>query len=268
MRIRTEAEFRYSKKGAVAYFESGLLKIPGLVHAFCTRDSGVSPPPFNSLNFSVREGDSPENVSGNWNLLSAGFGIHAGQFFTLRQVHGNGILIVDSRSSGSGDLEYDAVASSEKGIALCVKTADCVPVLLADRNLKAVAAVHAGWRGTSLQIVSKMAAFLCEKFGVGSTELLVALGPAIGPCCYEVDSVVREAMSGPAEQFFQQTGKHGKWKLDLPAVNRSQLINVGLPPENISSSGLCTACRTDLFYSHRAEKKTGRQLNFIMIENK
>jgi hypothetical protein len=103
---------------------------------------------------------------------------------------------------------------------------------------------------------------------VSRGDLLAAIGPAIGPCCYEVDSVVFDAMAGAAVQFFKQTGKQGKWKLDLPGVNRSQLLNMGIPPENISSSGLCTACRTDLFYSHRAEKKTGRQLNFIMINNK
>jgi len=257
--------FRLINKGRVAYFESDILKIPGLAHAFCTRDSGVSPSPFNSLNFSVREGDAPENIRDNCDILSFEFGIPAGQFFTLRQVHGSSILLLDAPFPGNGELEYDAMAACEGGIALCVKTADCVPVLLADRNLKAIATVHAGWRGTSLQIVSEAAAFLFENFGVSRGDLLAAIGPAIGPCCYEVDSVVFDAMTGAAGEFFKQTGKQGKWKLDLPGVNRSQLLKMGIPPENISSSGLCTSCRTDLFYSHRAEKKTGRQLNLIMI---
>ncbi len=265
---KAESIFRLIKKGRVEYFESDLLKIPGLVHAFCTRKSGVSPPPFNSLNFSVREGDAPKNVKENCNILSSEFGIPARQFFTLRQVHGSSILIVDEQFSESGELESDAMAACERGVALCIKTADCVPILLADRNLKAVAAVHAGWRGTSLQIVSKAAAFICENFGVKREDLLAAIGPAIGPCCYEVDSVVYDAMAGIAADFFEQTGEMGKWKLDLPGVNRSQLLNTGIPPGNISSSGLCTACRTEMFYSHRAEKKTGRQLNFIMIKNK
>jgi hypothetical protein len=139
--------FRLINKGRVAYFESDILKIPGLAHAFCTRDSGVSPSPFNSLNFSVREGDTPENVSENCNILSSAFGFPVGQFFTLRQVHGSSILVLDSPISENGELEHDAIAACEKGIALCIKTADCVPVLLADRNLKAIAAVHAGWRG-------------------------------------------------------------------------------------------------------------------------
>lgn len=265
MRIE-ESMFRLINKGRVAYLESDILKIPGLAHAFCTRDSGVSPPPFNSLNFSVMEGDAPENIRDNCNVLSSEFGIPAGQFFSLRQVHGSSILVLDPPVSGNGELEYDAVAACEKGIALCIKTADCVPVLLADRKLKAVAAVHAGWRGTSLEIVSKAAAFMIEKFGIETKDLLAAIGPAIGPCCYEVDSVVFDAMAGAAAQFFKQTSEQGKWKLDLPGVNRSQLLNLGIPPGNISGSGLCTACRTDIFFSHRAEKKTGRQLNFIMIE--
>lgn len=260
--------FRFVKNGRVAYFESDILKIPGLVHAFCTRESGVSPPPFNSLNFGSREGDTPENVRENFQILSSAFGIPAGEFLTLRQVHGSRILILDSQSSGNGELEYDAMVSCGKGLALCVKTADCVPVLLADRNLKAVAAVHAGWRGTSLQILAKCAAFLFENFGVRRQDLLAAIGPAIGSCCYEVDSVVYDEMAGSAEGFFKKTGEKGKWKLDLPGVNRGQLLNMGIPPENISCSGLCTACRTDMFFSHRAEKKTGRQLSFITLANK
>jgi YfiH family protein len=160
------------------------------------------------------------------------------------------------------------MAACEKGVALCVKTADCVPVLLADRNLKAVAAVHAGWRGTSLEIVSRAVAFLGEKFGIEKEDILAAVGPAIRQCCYEVDAVVHDAMAGPAKRFFQQTGRQGKWKLDLPGVNRHQLMQAGVPPQNISDAGLCTACSTDMFFSHRSEKKTGRQINFIMIENK
>jgi len=260
--------FRFLNKGKVAYFESDILKIPGLVHAFCTREAGISPAPFNSLNFSTREGDAPENVRENFQILSSAFGIPAGEFFTLHQVHGSRIFILDSQFSENGELEYDAVISCEQGLTLCVKTADCVPVLLADRNLKAVAAVHAGWRGTSLQIAAKCAAFLFENFGVRRQDLLAAIGPAIGPCCYEVDSVVYDEMARSAAAFFKETGEKGKWKLDLPGVNRSQLLNTGIPPENISCSGLCTACRTDMFFSHRAERMTGRQLNFITLANK
>lgn len=261
--------FRLTSTGGAAYFKADILDIPGLAHAFCTRNAGVSPPPFKSLNFSAREGDAAENVRENFHILSAGFGIPAGSFFTLSQVHGSSIITVDSTSSGSGMLEHDAMAAREKGIALCVKTADCVPVLIADRNLKAVAAVHAGWRGTSFGIVSRAAAFLGEKFGIEKRDILAAIGPAIGQCCYEVDSVVRDAMSGAArDMFFRDGGTEGRWKLDLPGLNRHQLLEAGVPPENISGSGLCTACRTDLFFSHRAEKRTGRQINFIMIENK
>lgn len=261
--------FRLVKKGSVSYFESELLNIPGLVHAFCTRETGVSPPPFKSLNFSVAEGDAPENVRGNFDVLSREFGIPAGRFFTVRQVHGGSIAVVDPLCTGNGAAERDAIVSRETGIALGIKTADCVPVLLADRNLQAVAAVHAGWRGTALQIVSKAAAFLVDNFGIREEDLLAAIGPAIGPCCYEVDSSVREVMAGvPGEEFFRKSSKTGRWKLDLPGANRNQLLKSGIAPENISGSGLCTACRTDTFFSHRAEKKTGRQLNFIMIRNK
>jgi len=261
-----KAAFRLARRGKVAYFESALLKMPGLVHAFCTRDSGVSPPPFKSLNFSAREGDSPDNIRENRKILSSAFKVPPGQFFTLRQVHGSSILPVESYFDGDGELEHDAIVSGKRGTAFCIKTADCVPVLLADRHLRAVAAVHAGWRGTSLEIVSKTATFMIEKFGIEKKDILAAIGPAIGPCCYEVDSVVHDSMAGAALNFFRKTGQKGKWKLNLPGINRGQLLDMGIDPGNISVSGLCTACRTDIFFSHRAENETGRQLNFIMIE--
>lgn len=261
--------FELVRRGAIELFELGPMRIPGLQHAFLTRHHGVSPPPFKSLNFSVMEGDTEQNVKGNWDRLAGSTGIGAERFLTLRQIHGDRILHVKSGSPGVGvgpGLEYDAVISDARGIALCIKTADCAPVLLADRELKAVAAVHAGWRGTSLQIAGKAAQAMFDSFGTDPACLLAAIGPSICSCCYEVDSPVRDAMTGvPGEELFVPC-RPGKWRFDLPGANRLQLIKAGVPESSIFLSGLCTACRTDLFFSHRAERRTGRQLNFIMID--
>ena len=261
--------FELVRQGAIELFESGPMGIPGLQHAFLTRNYGVSPPPFNSLNFSVMEGDTEQNVNGNWERLAGSTGIGAERFLTLKQVHGDRILHFKSAFPLAGvraGLEYDAVISDARGIALCIKTADCTPVLLADRELKAVAAVHAGWRGTSLQIARKAAQMMCESFGIDPAGLLAAIGPSICSRCYEVDSPVRDAMTGvPGEDLFVPCGP-GKWKFDLPGANRLQLLKAGVPESSIFLSGLCTACRTDLFFSHRVERRTGRQLNFIMID--
>lgn len=261
--------FEFVRRGAIDLFESGILRIPGLEHAFSTRNSGVSPPPFNTLNFSVMEGDTDQNVKCNWDRLAEGVGIGAEQFLTLRQVHGDRILFVKSGElldDLRAGLEYDAFITDARGLALCIKTADCVPVLLADRGLKSVAAVHAGWRGTSLQIARKTAQAMIDRFRIDPAGLLAAIGPSICSRCYEVDSPVRDAMSGvPGEELFVDCGP-GKWKYDLPGANRLQLLEAGIPDTNISISGLCTACRADLFFSHRGEGRTGRQLNFIMIQ--
>ncbi len=199
--------------------------------------------------------------------LAGSTGIGAERFLTLRQVHGDRILHFKSALPLAGDragLEYDAVISDARGIALCIKTADCAPVLLADRELKAVAAVHAGWRGTSLQIARKAAAINVSNLsGSIRQDLLAAIGPAICSCCYEVDSPVRDAMTGvPGEDLFVPCGP-GKWKFDLPGANRLQLLKAGVPPESsIFLSGLCTACRTDLFFFAPGGAPDGKAAEF------
>ena len=153
-------------------------------------------------------------------------------------------------------------------MALCIKTADCVPVFLADPVRRVIGAVHAGWKGTALQIVEKAVREMVQRFGARPSDLFAAIGPAIGPCCYEVDAAVYQAMSHHASRtaFFHTGRQDGRWMLDLPLANRHQLLRCGLLPERIRTADHCTACHPDLFFSHRAQGgNTGRQLNFIMI---
>ncbi len=256
--------FKTSKQKKITFIEAKNLKNYGIVHAFCTRLGGISSFPYESLNFSSTEGDLEGNVRENWRIVSEAFGLSSERFFTVRQVHGDKILVVKSLYGDCG-LEYDALVTTEKGLALGVKTADCVPVLIASKSGGMVSAVHAGWRGTSLEISYKTVRFIMDQFNMKGSELMAAIGPAIGKCCYQVDSVVYDSTRKiPGAELFEYCGD-GKWMFDLPETNRLQLIEAGIPAGNIFSSRACTVCNNNMFFSYRAEQTTGRQLNFILI---
>jgi YfiH family protein len=294
------------KQGNIEYFEAAAWRAyPFLTHAFCTRRGGVSEGAFSSLNMSLKEGDTVENISKNWDTVAAAFGIPRRNFFQVHQVHADRILTIDDAESQTydpKDMDYDAIITNRPGLALCMKTADCVPVLMVDTEKRIVAAVHAGWRGTALNISGKVLMSLSERYGTRPRDVQAAIGPAIGACCYEVDATVYQAMeSHPArDEIFTprsesgsesgaglgsksdmrtkivmktETGtgmgkEMGKWKLNLSLANRYQLQELGVPGSNIHDGNLCTSCANELFYSHRKERGiTGRLLNFIMLND-
>jgi hypothetical protein len=260
-------------------FEADLLaEIPSLRHAFSTRRGGSSGGCFSSLNFSFRQGDEAENVRANWAALSRAFGIAPERFLTVHQVHGNRVWVIDGAesipTSGDGDAREDAprcdaIVTNRPGIAIGVKTADCVPVLIADPVRRVIAAVHAGWQGTARRIVEHVCAALEARFSCRREDLRAAIGPAIGPCCYEVDDRVREAMAGlpGLERIFSPRDAPGRWRLDLALANRLQLRNAGMPASRVAEANLCTACRPDLFFSHRGSGgKAGRHFSFLLMD--
>jgi YfiH family protein len=158
--------------------------------------------------------------------------------------------------------------TSSAGIAIGVETADCVPVLILDLATPAVAAVHAGWRSTVKKIVQKTVKRMQDEFGSDPARLIAGIGPAIGPECYEVDEPVMVPVR-EAFPFWNEVAKprgNGRWGLDLVKANMMELMQLGLQEENIHSIGFCTSCRKDLFYSYRAEGRTGRMLSVIMIK--
>jgi YfiH family protein len=154
------------------------------------------------------------------------------------------------------------------GIAIGVETADCVPVLLVDPIALVVGAVHAGWRSTVRKIVQKAVRKMRDEFGADPSRMIAAIGPAIGPECYEVD----EPVMGPVREafpFWREIAAlrgSGRWSLDLVKANRIELVEAGLAESNVHALGMCTSCRRDLFYSFRAEGRTGRMLSAIMIK--
>ncbi|HUH65756.1 MAG TPA: peptidoglycan editing factor PgeF [Syntrophales bacterium] len=242
-----------------------------LTHAFCTRKGGVSRGRFENLNVSVKEGDAEENVRANLRIIADAFGITVEQFVIVSQVHGEEILTVDrppADLASSVRLEFDAIVTDQPGVAICVKTADCVPIFFADRKRKVVGVAHAGWRGTALSVAGKTTQALISRFNCRAGDIIAAIGPAIGPCCYKVDEPVVNAMKGQrgSESFFSKGAKPGEWMLDLAGANRMQIMGCGIPEMNTHVARSCTSCRRDMFFSHRGEGgNTGRQLNFIML---
>ena len=276
--------------------------IPWILHGFSTRKAGESR--LNgraALNLGITDWDSRETVDHNriaflraiTAMKSApkananGAGVQ--KLVTLRQIHSD-IVRVFSRAPVKVQ-QADAAISRRAGLVLSIQTADCVPILLVDVRRRAVAAVHAGWRGTLRRIVMKALGRMRAEFGTKPGDVIAALGPSIGPCCYEVGPEVAQAFSGQfseAKEWFEgpfdrlATGEEPNplpWltmmppghepppervQLDLRAANRWQLVAAGVRLRNIAASTLCTGCRSDLFFSYRKEGvATGRMMSVI-----
>jgi len=263
-----------------------LTKIPWLVHGFSTRPGGVSDLDGDKvLNLGFAEWDTKENVLENRRRFQSALGAKNFNLIALQQIHSDVVHLFESFPAQP--CRGDASATNRPGLLLAVQTADCVPILLADLKKRAVAAVHAGWRGTLQRIVVKAIGKMQMQFGSRPADLLAAIGPSIGGCCYEVGTEVasefRSQFSNASEWFDElRTGDEPnplQWLnmappghqpppknvlLDLRKANRAQLLDAGLPALNIVVSDLCTACRRDLLFSYRKEGgTTGRLMSVI-----
>lgn len=179
---------------------------------------------------------------------------------TLRQIHSNKVILADR----PGDLgEGDALISNTPGLTLVIRTADCLPILIADPENRAIAAVHAGWRGTVQQILLETVRAMSDRFGSRPQDLAIAVGPAIGECCYEVGAEVAEQFSG----FFPKLqSPKGKARINLAEASIRQLRRNGGSLGQIDPSGLCTRCLRDLFHSYRRDgNAAGRMFSGIGI---
>jgi YfiH family protein len=233
--------------------------LEGVPHGFTTRLGGASRGPFESLNLGGAVGDEPACVERNWARLRQATGL---AFARVRQVHGQRVLHA-REPTPSPSLEADAVISDRPGLAACVSVADCVPILLADPDSGAVAAVHAGWRGTLARAAASAVEALARDHGARPGDLLAAIGPSIGPCCYEVSEDLaarfRHEM-GPAAG--NPRGRQSR--VDLWLANVQVLRQAGLAKERIEVLGRCTACDPERFFSHRRDiGRTGRMVGFV-----
>jgi YfiH family protein len=270
-----------------------LSKFPWLVHGFSTRLGGFSRIyGDHALNLGFTKDDSKAAVERNRVvfLRELGVGKAPGPLVTLRQVHSDIIRYVDSPAKSQ--LAGDGLITDTPGLLLAIQTADCLPIILVDPKRRAVGVFHAGWRGTVKRIIEKGVGEMRLRFGSRARDLKAAIGPGIQGCCYEVGAEVREQFESQfayAAKLFREVEESDpvrekypmlfltarapghsilpkKIFLDLVEANRQQLLAVGVPAKSIEASPLCTNCRTDLFFSYRAEKgKTGRMMGVVRI---
>lgn len=253
------------------YLTSSALK-GGVVHCFSTRRGGVSKGCLESLNLGVHRGDDWNNVYENYRRLGAAVGFIPEQTVFTHQTHTDTVARVGAADRGWGlfrevELERDGICTNESGVALVCFSADCTPILLHDPVRHAVAAVHAGWRGTALGIAARCVETLQREFGTNPADVQAAIGPCIGPCCFETDVNVPEAMvkglGSEAEQYIRKAGE--KYYPDLKALNALWLRRAGVL--QIDCSCDCTRCQTDRFWSHRMTGQArGSQAAVIMLK--
>ncbi len=264
-----QAGWQWRAKDGVRVLCCPPLEAVGFTAGFSTRLGGVSAMPQDDLNLAGFDDDMAENIHENrrrfFAVLGGGWSLAASW-----QVHGTDVRVARNVPDERCDKEKsDAVITQQKGLLVGVKTADCVPVLLGDAATGAVAAVHAGWRGTQSGILGHALKQMRDEFGTQPADIHAAIGPAALACCYqigpEVIAAFTEKFTYADALFNEHHGGHAH--IDLHRANRQQLADAGVPAANIYAAPLCTMCRTDLFFSYRREKarrgKTGRLLSVI-----
>ena len=239
-------------------------RFDGLVHGFLGRVSGKDRPSNAAFRLSCDDGDDPQAVKQNWCELKLALSLPRMSIITARQVHGNAILTVCSATEKLAGVG-DGLMTDAPNLCVGVMAADCVPLLFVEPTRKIAAAVHAGWRGTAAGIAPRVVASMKEAYEVDPAALHVAMGPSIGPCCYEVGpEVAAQIAANWKEELRGAWRPEGvKGRLDLRALNEAQLLGAGIPQTQISKIGPCTACHIGDFFSYRKEGKSGHQLSFI-----
>jgi polyphenol oxidase len=242
-------------------------ELPGLCHGFSTRHGGFSSLTECALDLGYSSGESAERIDGNRRRFLSALQFQNEYLATLHQVHSNHVSIIKDLSGQWNQTDGDALITETRGIALAVQIADCFPILVADPERNAVAAVHSGWRGTLARIVEKTVEEMRNAFGSDPSRLVVAVGPGIRACCYEVGTDVAGAF---AEAYpgcclvKPSDSKPGRYLLDLPKALEIQCRAAGIRPENSFDLGACTCCNTNQFFSYRAEgPRSGRMMAVI-----
>ena len=249
---------RVEKNGLVWYTLASYTGLP-VVHGAFTRLGGFSRTPFADLNVGGHVGDDSAAVAANHRAIYAALGVDPARVVSARQVHGDRVARVGAPDAGSTLEATDALITDTPGLLLLLRFADCVPVWLYDPRRRVVGLAHAGWQGTARCIAAKTVCAMGETFGSRPEDIRAGLGPAIGPCCYEVGSDVIEALRVAVTDVEGLLGDRstGTAHLDLWEANAVQLRAVGV--SHIEKADICTSCHVDAFYSHRREEgRTGR----------
>jgi len=269
--------FELRRCGALTYLSVPSFTATGLVaHAFTTRLGGVSLLPYDSLNLGLHVGDEPRQVVANRQRICTALGADMACLVAGEQVHGDQVITVTAADAGRGAASLadalpgvDALITGDSAVLLSSYYADCVPLLFLDPVRRVIALAHAGWKGTVQNIGAKTVHHMLEKHGCKASNILAAVGPAIGPCCYEVDTLVRQAVEQciPDDPLPARLSRPGHWWLDLSAVNNLQLTRAGVRADHITMANCCTACSDDLFFSYRKQNGcTGRMASLLMLK--
>lgn len=272
---------RIEENGIETYrLESWERRYTNLSSGFSTRHGGVSQEAWSSLNCALHVADSPQDVIENRRRLAAAAGFPFEAWTCGEQVHNSDVAVITRRERGSGResretaiANKDALLTNEPDIMLVSFYADCVPLYFYDPLKQAAGLAHAGWKGTAKAIAARTVEAFRSAFGSDPADMVVAIGPSIGPCCYEVDDRVIDALLNSehaqlrADELREQawTAKpNGRYMLNLKEVNRRILIKAGILPMNIEVTNLCTSCADESFYSHRRDGgRTGRMASWI-----
>jgi YfiH family protein len=287
--------------GRIAWLTHGFSTRPGgasELAADCNASEARKQSAEKVLNLGFTEWDSRDRVAQNRSKFYSALGASKMRVAALRQIHSDIVHVVAAATAfpqGEQAPKGDALITRAPGVLLTIQTADCIPILLADTRQHAVAAIHSGWRGTAHRIAEKTLGRMQMEFCTRPQDVIAALGAGIGGCCYEVGHEVvkeftakfpnaREWFTGPVDAM-ENGDNDPNWlpwltmrppghappapraHLDLIAANRAILAGAGIASKNITSSGFCTACRTDLFFSYRREQTTGRMMAAIGIRS-
>jgi len=252
----------------ILFFEN-LSACKEIRHFISTRKGGFSKAPYQSLNLSLNVGDNPDRVLKNRRRFAEAIGIPLNQFTIARQIHSGNVRIISDELKGSGSTNHenaikdtDAMVTNAADICLVILVADCVPMLFFDPVKRAIGIAHAGWKGT-LQLIAQKTVMAMEKaFGSMAQDIVVGVGPSIGPCCYKVgpDIISQvEIIFHTKKEYILNESKSGEGYFDLWKANLDQLLHAGIERKNIEMAMMCTCHTSDLFFSYRHKKgSTGR----------
>lgn len=277
--LKDPAIFRSQTRSGLAWYESPLLRELKLPHGFTTRQGGVSSGPFTSLNLdrlhagsAIRPGaatDLPEHLRENYRRVQAAMGCQNWPVAWTRQVHGSSVweqtdALVAPVTDPAQAPAADALITRHPGILLSIRVADCVPILLADRHRRAVAAIHAGWRGITGCVIAATVAALQQRHGIAPHDLVAAIGPCIGVAQFEVGPEVAAEFEQRGLGLVVHRFGGPKPHIDLSGAAAYQVGKAGLREDSVNSLSLCTQARADEFFSHRRDQGvTGRMAALI-----
>lgn len=244
---------------------------PLLSAGFTTKKGGVSEGVWQSLNTALHVGDDAEHVIQNRMNIAEKLGFPFAAWTCAEQVHQNTVQVVTSDHAGSGRCSRedaiqstDALITNEPNIWLTSFYADCVPLYFYDPVRKVIGLAHAGWKGTVSSIAACTIDAMVDTYGCEFDHVMAAIGPAIGACCYEVDTTVIQHVEAAQMMEGATLKPNGRYWLDLKLLNRQIMIKAGIMPSQIEISHRCTACQSDLFFSHRRDRgQTGRMMSWI-----